>query len=48
VGAELIEVTVWSWISWAFMVMPWFFAFGGAANAVSWASAPARGVGYSA
>ena len=50
VGADPIEITGWYWISWAFMVMPWLFAFGGAANAVSWASASAsaRGVGYSA
>ncbi len=35
-------------LTWVLQVMPLFFAFGGAANALSWERAHARGTGYSA
>ena len=35
-------------LTWVLQVMPLFFAFGGAANALSWDRARSRGTGYSA
>jgi hypothetical protein len=47
--ADLLEVAPWTqWLTWIFQVMPIFFVVGGFANAASWESARARGLGCSA
>lgn len=45
--SDMLRVQPWTqWLTWVFQVMPIFFVVGGYANAVSWASAQARGEGY--
>jgi peptidoglycan/LPS O-acetylase OafA/YrhL len=45
--SDMLYVAPWmQWLTWLFQVMPIFFVVGGYANAASWESARARGVGY--
>lgn len=47
--SDMLHVAPWTqWLTWIFQVMPIFFVVGGYANAASWESARARGVGYDA
>lgn len=47
-GSILLAYPWTQLLTWVLQVMPLFFAFGGAANALSWDRARARGTGYSA
>ncbi len=47
VGGQMLQIEPWTrWLTWAFQVMPLFFAVGGFANAASWRSAQRKGSPY--
>lgn len=46
---EVLRAVPWTqWLTWAFQVMPVFFAVGGFSNSISWISASRKGLGYGA